>query len=236
MTTPSDDDQYIAIETEDSDKGADEFSQVTDKRSLYEENQALKESLSKSDRNFYILLVSLILAILAFVVTISIFAKIPKTQYIATSDNTAICNVLPQDNPNYTNESITTFAQKAVVSLYTFNFLDADDRLASNLSEYYTSNGKESVSKALTAADLVGSIKRGAKSMRGYATTAPVVTEAGDGFWKVQFDFTIEVYGAAQEAEEVRQRRMFVTVVPVTRNADNSSGLGVESIQTTGIN
>ena len=120
MTTPSDDDQYIAIETEDSDRGAEEFSRVVEKRALYEENQALKESLSKSDRNFYILLVSLILAILAFVVTISIFAKIPKTQYIATSDNTAICNVSPQDNPNYTNESITTFINQLSMSGCTY--------------------------------------------------------------------------------------------------------------------
>lgn len=230
-----DDVRHISVPVSETEAGVEEFSVLANQRALYEENRALKDSLTKSDRNFYILLLSLIVSIIAFIASILVFTKIPKTQYIATADNTAICNVLPQDNPNYTNENIRNFAQEAVTSLYTFSFLDADARLADNLSLYFTESGKESISRALNAADLVGSIKRTAKNIRGYPTSAPIITEVGDGFWKVQFNFTIEVYGASPKAEDVRERRIIAKVVPVTRSVTNYTGLGIESIETTGI-
>lgn len=174
---------------------------------------------------------SLLLAILIFA-----FTLYPKTVYIPTKDNTAICEVLPQDNPLLTDITISEFGRDGILSLYSINFTNWQEQTDRVFDQYFTSDGKIRTIQALKESGLIAYVDNNALSLRANSTKTSHVESKGffpngTPYWTVSFPFVVEVYsGREKEPIQIRQYVATARVVVDRASASNPKGLGIDAV------
>lgn len=235
----SDDETYLLddqiIKPKDhSDESAELLSQIYGVGGVIRENATLTQSLKNYRRNFLLsCLVSICLGILVAVL-IAAFMSYPKTRYIPTYDNKAICEVTPENNPNITDVSISDFAKDGVLNLYTFDYVNHEKQINDTLDRWYTPKGRVDTINAMAAIEILDFVKKKALTLQAGTTSAAKIeqkgrTPSGEPYWIVRFPLVIDIYSGGAQPEDTQNYIATVRVVASTASAQNPKGLGIVS-------
>lgn len=204
--------------------------------SILRNNASLILNNKASRRFIAFLLVCIGIASLLLAVLVYAFTLYPKTVYIPTKDNAAICEVLPEDNPYLTDLTISEFGRDGILSLYSINFTNWQEQTDRVFDEYFTSDGKIRTIEALKQSGLIAYVDNNALSLRANSTQTSHVESKGffpngSPYWTVSFPFVVEVYsGREKEPIQVRQYVATARVVVDRASAMNPKGLGIDAV------
>ena len=224
------DGEFVSVESaEQLSRDENLFALLRRYSSLTLDNRAARK------RTSYLLLAVIILSALVIVLVYA-FTLYPKTVYIATKDNSAICEVLPQDNPYLTDLAISEFGRDGILSLYSINFTNWQEQTDRVFDEYFTSDGRIRTIEALKQSGLIAYVDNNALSLRANSTKTSHVESKGffpngDPYWTVSFPFVVEVYsGREKEPIQIRQYVATARVVVDRASANNPKGLGIDAV------
>lgn len=203
-------------------------STIVENARLHKDLQDAKKARQRS------LLVTICLSLLLATLLYG-FTQYPKTKYIATKDNTAICGVDAHNNPNITDPQIADFAKDAVLQIYTLDYVNYADQVEASLSRYFTPSGRQAQVHAFSLAGTLDDVSKNAVTLRAGAANAPRIEEKGVGndgkpFWVVRFPMVIDSYSGSSTPIKTSKFIASVTVKADTATAQNPTGLGVETV------
>lgn len=201
---------------------------------VYRQNAQLMQAIKTARRqNYMSLAVSASLAIVCFAM-IMVFLEYPKTRYIPTTDNKAICEVTPENNPNITDVAISDFAKDALLNLYTFDYVNFEDQINDSLARWFSGQGRVDTINAMTTAGITEYVQNNALTLRAGTTAAAKIerkgrTSLGDPYWVVRFPMVVDVYSGGDRPEDTQSYVVSVRVVAGDATAQNPKGLAIAS-------
>lgn len=176
-------------------------------------------------------------ALLTILVCLLLFAftYYPKTKYIPTKDNAAICEVYPEDNPNLTDSAISEFAKDGILSLYTFDYINYEEQMNDVLSRYFTPQGRAATAAAITEAGLGEYAKTNALTFRASAINAVRIEKFaadnnGRAYWIVRFPMVLDIYSGRLTPIDSQRHLVTIRVSADTASVSNPRGLGITSV------
>lgn len=217
-----------------SDGSAELLGKVYGVAGVIRENARLSQSV-KSTRRQMLMSMGVNIALASLVVAMIVaFGSYPKTRYIPTSDNRAICEVTPENNPNITDVTIADFAKDAILNLYTFDYINHEDQINANLARWFTASGRVDTINAMSAAGITDFVKNNALTLRAGTTAAAKIeqkgrTPTGQPYWVVRFPMVVDVYSGGARPEDSQRYTVSVRVIADNASAQNPKGLGVAS-------
>ena len=230
LETPETDGEFVSVASaEQLSRDENLFSLLRRYSSLVLDIRALRK------RTTYLVLAVVSLSILVIVLVYA-FTLYPKTVYIPTKDNAAICEVMPDDNPYLTDLAISEFGRDSIFSLLNQLYQLAAEETDRVFDAYFTSDGKIRTIDALKKSGLIAYVDNNALSLRASSTRTSHVESKGffpngDPYWTVSFPFVVEVYsGREKEPIQTRQYSATARVVVDRASAHNPKGLGIDAV------
>ena len=218
-----------------SDEFAKNYSKYMGSISVQREVVHLKEEVATKTSNLRLSL--LVNAGLIFLLALAIvaFINLPKTKYIATKDNTAICEVYPSDNPNLTDATIREFGKDAILNLYTFDYVNYEDQINTTLERNFTPIGRQATIQAMGKAGILTYVQENALTFKSSAQNAARIEEKsvnsdGKDFWIVRFPMVLDIYSGSLKPIDTQRHMVTVRVVADTASSSNPNGLGISSV------
>lgn len=203
--------------------------------SVLREIKELYTRLSSIRRQFFLsLAVNICLSILLMLMFVA-FLSYPKTKYIPTKDNSAICEVYPSDNPNITDATIREFGKDAILNLYTFDYMNYEDQMNDVLARNFTPKGKDATVRAMESAGIFEYVKENALVFKASAINAARIekkdiNEDGKDYWVVRFPMVLDIYSGKETPIDTQKHMVTVRVVADTASTANPNGLGISSV------
>lgn len=199
------------------------------------ENFDLREKLRKERKITIISIISNVLTGSMILVLLYLFTVYPKYRTIQTIDNSVICELKPEDNPMLTDVAIQDFAKQAVLSSYSYDYINWRTQIENATTRYYTADGRASFNKAIRASGSLDYIIRNNLIMKSMAISSPQIEEkgldnSGTPYWIVRMPITTEFYTGASKPADSQSFVAQVKVVTTKRDAFNPKGLGVYSM------
>lgn len=219
----------------DDDDGAKDYASQMATQSVMRENDKLYSDIKTKGNNLKLsltvnagLIVLLILFIIAFI-------NLPKTKYIATKDNSAICEVYPSDNPNLTDATIREFGKDAVLGLYTFDYVNYETQINDVLERNFTPIGRQATNQAMDRAGIIKYVTDNALTFKSSAMNAARIEEKsvnadGKDYWIVRFPMVLDIYSGKLTPIDTQRHMVTVRIVADTASVSNPNGLGVSSV------
>lgn len=202
---------------------------------LTRENNDIRERLSRERKINVFLLIGIIVAAAVIALMLFMFAGYPKYKTVQTVDNSVICEIEPQNNPSLTDASIQDFSRTAVISAYSFDYINYRDQLETSTTRYFTSEGRAAFNKALRNSGSLSHIIANNLIMKTVVTSAAQIEEKGvenngQAYWVVRMPVTTEFYTGGSKPADVQRFVAQVRIVSTTRDALNTKGIGVHSL------
>ncbi|MDR3492493.1 MAG: DotI/IcmL/TraM family protein [Gammaproteobacteria bacterium] len=177
-----------------------------------------------------ILMISIAIGLLvACFVLYQVFHR-PLPRFNAVAPDEQRMGLLSYNEPNLLPNTILTWASKAAVAAYTFDFVNYDKEMLV-AKPYFTEAGWEAYQAAV--ANVITRITKGQLFVNGVVAGPPVIANQGDlpgsGYsWRVQIPFLVTY----QSAEESKTSNFLVVLrivkVPTEINPD---GIGIEKFE-----
>lgn len=199
------------------------------------ENFDLREKLRK-ERQFTIFTIMGITICLVIILIMGYFFTVyPKYRTIQTIDNSVICELKPEDNPMLTDVAIQDFAKSAVLSAYSFDYVNWRTQVENATTRYFTSDGRAAFNKAIRSSGSLDYIISNTLIMKSMAISSPQIEEKGVDnkgvpYWIVRMPISTEFYTGNAKAADIQKFVAQVKVVSTKRDAFNPKGLGVYSM------
>ncbi|WP_454783326.1 DotI/IcmL/TraM family protein [Legionella sp. WA2022007384] len=139
-----------------------------------------------------------------------------KTVLPKTSECSCPCKPaeIPLTEPNQSDIAVATWANEAIVSAFSYNFVNYNEALQ-NLSVYFTTEGYKNFQQALDKSNNLEAVKAKRLIVSAVATRAPIILQKGllNGVysWRVQMP-TLVTY---QSSTEFSQQNNLVTILIV---------------------
>ncbi len=178
-------------------------------------------------RDYYEKIIIAFIAIMGIAILISgvvlfqVFHK-PLPRFTAVSTDGQRLALNAYDEPNLLSTTILTWASKAAVAAYTFDFVNYNNQMQL-ARPYFTPSGWDAYQSAVES--VIQRITQNQLFVNGVVSGAPVISNQGDlpgsGYsWRVQIPFLVTY----QSAESTKSRTYMVTLmivrVPTTVNPD----------------
>lgn len=240
--TESEYEQYEPVEELDgteepeySEEEIDDFHRKMATFAVFKDNvQSIKDVKSYRKALVKSLIVNALLTVLVCLMLFA-FTYYPKTKYIPTKDNTAICEVYPEDNPNITDSSISEFAKDGILNLYTFDYINYEQQMNSVLERYFTPQGRAATSRAMGEANLTSYAQENALTFRASAINAVRIEKTGTDkngrvYWIVRFPMVLDIYSGGLRPIDTQRHLVTVRVSADTASVSNPRGLGITSV------
>lgn len=229
------DDGARYIRAADDEEGAIQFATNMSTQSVHRENNRLTKDIESKSTNLKLSLgvnAGLIFLLILFIIA---FINLPKTKYIATKDNAAICEVYPSDNPNLTDATIREFGKDAVLNLYTFDYINYETQINNVLERNFTPIGREATNKAMERAGIIQYVTENALTFKSSAMNAARIEEKsvnadGKDYWIVRFPMVLDIYSGKLTPIDTQRHMVTVRIVADTASVSNPNGLGVSSV------
>ncbi len=186
-------------------------------------------------RNYFewiiiVLIVSIVIALFSSsLVLYQVFHR-PLPRFNAVAANEQRMGLTPYNEPNLLPTTILTWASKAAVAAYTFDFVNYDKEILL-AKPYFTTAGWEAYQAAI--ANVISRITKNQLFVNGVVAGPPVISNQGpmaSGVytWRVQIPFLVTY----QSAEEVKTTNFLVVLqivkVPTEINPD---GIGIDKFE-----
>jgi len=167
----------------------------------------------------------LTLALVSFLVY-QIYQR-PLPRFIALSDTGQQMALNAFDEPNLLSTTLITWASKAAVAAYTYDFVNSDKQMAIARS-YFTDAGWTVFQKSLIP--LITSIKQNQLFVSGVVTGPPVISNQGElpgrGYvWRIQLPFLV-----TYQSSDATTRKKFTVTVTIVKvpTWKNPAGIGID--------
>lgn len=228
-------DEKVARGEHWTEREAETFAMAQGLESTIRENNRLAEAIKEANRTKKMALMTTVVLGGLLVAMLFAFTQYPKNRYIATKDNTAICEVKPTNNPFITDVTVAEFAKSAVLEMYSFDYINGQLQIERALSRYFTSEGRIDAVQAIETSGLVTHVSQNALTLRATAANAPMVEEKGitNGnipVWTVRFPLIIDVFSGEKMPKETQRHIATVRLRADNASAANPTGLGVLSV------
>jgi len=151
----------------------------------------------------------------------------PMPTYFASTDTGRIIPLIPLDQPNLTDQAVVNWASKAVVAVYTYDFINFRQTLQEN-EKYFTQSGWRSFLDALNESKNLDAVRENKMVVSAFVSAAPIVTRKGvlQGryVWVIQIPLLVHFASANQQSDQ-----NYVIQVQVWRvsTLDNPYGVGI---------
>lgn len=168
------------------------------------------------------LLISLSLNIILIVLSIVLMLSSTPPVYFATQTDGSLVEIQPLDKPLVNEDMLLTWATRAAVSAYSFNFLDWQNDLQ-NVQQYFTSTGFQNFVEALQNSGNLDTVV--AKRLVVQATVVDVPRIVQQGLikgryaWKIQIPMLVKYISANEELKQPILVTLLVARVPTTQKA-----------------
>ena len=175
----------------------------------------------------------LVLAIIVIgVCTVTLF---PKWRYIATTDNSAVCELTAQANLALQPADITEYAKDGIVQAMTYDYVNYNESINYAMNRWFNESGRKAFLRSLDHSDNLQRVIKGRYILKTMASHVPQIEEEGmrgrNRYWIVQVPLVIEFYQGGDATPRHRIDALAtVTVVQEPPNNFNRKGIGIESV------
>lgn len=199
------------------------------------ENEDLRQKVKSTRQLIIYLAIGLIASSILLAVAIYAWVNFPKYTTVQTVDNSVICEISPESNPLLTDVAIEDFAKNAVLSAYSFDYVDYRNQINASTTRFFTTDGRAAFNRALRSSGSLDHIVNNNLIMKAHATQGPQIEEKGldqfgKPFWIVRMPIRTEFYTGASNPVDREQFIAQVRIVTAQRDAFNPRGLGVHSL------
>lgn len=172
--------------------------------------------------------------ILMILINISLGAMIwymianrPTPKYFATQSDGTILPLQPLNEPNMSNNAISSWANEAVMAVYSFNFIDYRQAL-SRAQDYFTPEGWQQFLSSLQSSNTLAMVLSQKLIVTAVPTQAPVILDqgllSGTYAWKIQEPVLVTYQSAS-----MTQPQALTIVMTIERMStlNNPKGVGI---------
>lgn len=164
-----------------------------------------------------------------------LFTVFPKYKVVQTIDNSVICEIKPANNPMLTEVAIQDFARQAVLSAYSFSYINYRDEIGNATTRYFTSEGRAAFNRALRVSGSLNHIITNNLIMKTSATSVAQIEEKGldnkgRQYWVVRMPIMTEFFTGSDKPADTQHFIAQVRITTTDRDAFNPKGLGVYSL------
>lgn len=170
------------------------------------------------------------LILLVIIETIAIIGMVNEpvqVQYFATDPQGRIVKLQPLSQPVISQEAVLSWANQAIVSAYTYNFVSYRSQLQ-KLSDYFTPDGWKQFQDALTKTRNLQTVIAQQLVATAVATGAPVIEDqqviSGRYSWKISMPVLVKYQSSSKNYSQSLVVRIIVQRVPVYTNP---KGVGI---------
>ncbi len=162
----------------------------------------------------------------------------PKTKFIVTTNNQAICEVSSLDKPSVNTSMVEAFAQEALLEVFRFDYVNFDEQVAKTLNHYFSDKGKQAYYMSLDSSGIALKVKQNKLIARAVLKRSPQVEResirAGRYIWQVAVPLTQELFvGNTKIGNTDINTQYFlakVTVIQEQPSVLNPKGLAIDAI------
>lgn len=183
-------------------------------------------------RDYYDLFIQalFIMPVLIFLMVALVFYQLshrPRPLFFATALNGQQLELSSFDEPNLMPDTITTFASKAAVAAYTFDFVNFNKQIQ-GAHPYFTDAGWDNYQNSISG--LIDTITKNQLFVNGVVVGPPVISNQGDlpgsGYaWRVQLPFLVTYQSA--DATTQTTYKVNITIVRVSPDI-NPTQIGID--------
>ena len=166
------------------------------------------------------LLLSLLVNLALMGIIVFQFLSKPAPVYFATQTNGSLIEIQPLTEPLIAQETLLTWATRAAVTAYSFNFVDWQNDL-NNAQQYFTATGFKNFVDALKASGNLDTVV--AKRLVVQATVVDVPRIIQQGLiqgryaWKIQIPMLVKYTSASENLRQPILVTILVARVPTTQ-------------------
>lgn len=183
-----------------------------------------------SYRKVTMALLGAIIVIIALVgIVIFLLASKPTPKYFATTDSGRIIPLIPLNQPNLSESNVLQWASQALISIYSFNYLNYQSSFQES-RKYFTTSGWQSFMDALSEAKTIQTVKDRrllvSAIQNGAATVANYYVIGGRYTWVVRVPLSISYQGTNSYSDDV------IATLKIQRvsTLDSQYGIGITEI------
>lgn len=159
----------------------------------------------------------------------------PKNRFIATKDNTAICELSTESEPRINQATLTDYAREAVINAYTYDYINYRQSLNDAVTKFFTTSGHKAFMRSLDESGNLEKVIKGRFILKTMVTRTPQLEEEGvkdlRHYYLVAVPIAIEFYSGGDTIPKSKQEFIaMVTIVHTPINALNWRGIGVDSV------
>ncbi|TKC90153.1 hypothetical protein FAZ69_08370 [Trinickia terrae] len=203
---------------------------------LVAKNQQLQGAIKDERKSFTNILVSVI-AVLSLVIVFLlylVFVHFPQDRVLATANAATVCKVPTLDKPYISEAQALNFAEQAVISMYTYNYLDYRMRTQQAANEYFSNGFADAFVQLRSNSQELQDViqKRFIVTSISNPNQPPVVARSGPykGAWAWEVSVPVYVYYTSGHEQFQEKRLANVTVMQVPLSPSNPRGLAVDNI------
>ena len=174
-----------------------------------------------------VILVFLSIAFLIFA-SLKIF---PKYRFIPATES--ICSIANPAPPS--NAILSEYAKEAVVSAYSYDYVNFRDRINYVAAKYFTNDGRISFMKSIDESKNIELVIQNRLILKAQSTITPQVEttwqQNGRTYWSVRVPIEISFYSNGDV--DAKKKQTFFAIVNVTQtpiSSENFKGLGIDSL------
>lgn len=202
---------------------------------VHKENLRVEQNLYQSRKTVRLSMVIAAASIIGNIVLLSAFFQYPKYKTVQTIDNSVICELSPDTNPEFSHVALEDFAKNSVLAAYSFDYVNYVEMLHTATSKYFTEDGKELFNRALNNSGFVNHILANKLSIKAVVLSAPKLENQGRDkynnlFWIVRVPVKIDFYAGSAMPKASERYVAQIRLVQTKRNAFNPRGVGVKTL------
>lgn len=202
---------------------------------VHKENLRIEQNLYQSRKTVRLSMVIAAASIIGNILLLSAFFQYPKYKTVQTIDNSVICELIPENNPEFAHVALEDFAKNAVLAAYSFDYVNYSDMLHTATSKYFTEEGKELFNRALNNSGFVNHILANKLSIKAVVLSAPKLENQGRDkynnlYWIVRVPVKIDFYAGSAMPKASERYIAQIRLVQTKRNAFNPRGVGVKTL------
>ncbi|QTP13324.1 DotI/IcmL family type IV secretion protein [Serratia symbiotica] len=221
-------------ETSEQEQLAQDFSSNTESSLLIRENSRLTlENIDLRMRAKRSLASNIIsCSTLLFVVWVwSMY--FPKYKFVNTADNSSICEIPVQDNPDYSAESVMDFAKDAIMKTYSYDYVNWRGQINETAYRYYNDKGRVAYFNSLDESGNLSRVQKGKLILKSMVSNVPQIEseDKAKTFWYIDVPITIEFY--ANGSTKPVSSNSYIATVRVVRETPSKirkKALAVEQV------
>jgi intracellular multiplication protein IcmL len=164
---------------------------------------------------------------LIVIIVILMFQK-PEPTYFASTDSGRIIPLVPLNQPNLTDKAILQWSGNAVVSLYSYNFVNFREVFQEN-KQYFTDSGWRAFVQALQDSQSLQSVQAKKLVVSAVLAGAPLVLNKylfnGRYTWKIQMPVLVTYLSSSEQSS---QKFLVTLTIQRVSTLDDINGIGIQ--------